>query len=61
MQCETTEACGPSTDELKTNVANFMQRAEEIAEHPLAGAESTIKVTIGQDPESGALVRLASK
>lgn len=51
-----TEACGPSSDELKTNVANFMERADEIAHHPLAGTNSTIKVTIGPDSVTGALV-----
>ena len=34
-------ACGPSTPELKTNIANFMERAERIVAHPLGAAEST--------------------
>jgi hypothetical protein len=30
MEHEVTEACGPSRDELKTNVANFMERADDL-------------------------------
>ena len=36
-----------------------MERADDITGHPLAGAESTIKVTISQDPDTGALVPLS--
>lgn len=42
-----------SSDDLKTAVANFMTRADKIVAHPLAGTQSTIKVQVAEDPESG--------
>lgn len=45
--------CGPSTPELKANIANFLERAEEIARHPLAGQHSTFEVTFKRHPTNG--------
>ncbi|MDO3397508.1 hypothetical protein QWJ41_17410 [Nocardioides sp. SOB44] len=42
-----------SSDDLKTAVATFMDRADKIVAHPLAGTHSTIKIVVTQDPESG--------
>ncbi|HET6167791.1 MAG TPA: hypothetical protein VFE07_13255 [Marmoricola sp.] len=48
--------CGPSSDDLKANVANFMDRADTVVSHPLAEKQSTISITVTQDPETGLLV-----
>ena len=46
-------ACGPSSRELKANVANFLERAEQIESHPLAGRDSTFKVQFTLHPTNG--------
>lgn len=42
-----------SSDDLKTAVTTFMERADKIVAHPLAGTQSTIKIVVAKDPESG--------
>lgn len=46
------QRCGPSSSKLKTDVANFMERADEIAEHPLATHPPSFQVVMARDPES---------
>ncbi|NHC21862.1 hypothetical protein G6553_01565 [Nocardioides sp. IC4_145] len=45
-------ACGPSSSKLKTDIANFMERADELAEHQLAAARPSFTVIMSRDPES---------
>ncbi len=47
----------PSSDKLKTNVANFMRRADTIVEHPLAGTNSTITIQVTFDPDTKAITK----
>lgn len=47
-----TSACGPSSSKLKTDIANFMERADELAEHPLAAHQPAFTVIMMRDPES---------
>lgn len=42
-----------SSDDLKTSVATFMDRADEIVAHPLADTQSTFKILFTKDPEDG--------
>ncbi|QNN53577.1 hypothetical protein [Nocardioides mesophilus] len=42
----------PSSDKLKTDVANFMERADEIVEHPLAQGDPQFEVLLRFDPET---------
>lgn len=42
-----------SSDDLKTAVATFMDRADKIVAHPLAGAQSTFQIIVTKDEESG--------
>lgn len=53
MTTRAAPACGPSTTELKTNIANFMERAERIVAHPLGAAESTFRVTMQLNHKTG--------
>ena len=55
MSCDVADgdACGPSSPELKANVANFIERAEQIASDPLAGQDPTFKVEFSLDPRTG--------
>jgi hypothetical protein len=46
-------ACGPSSPELKANVSNFLERAEQIANNPLAGQDARFKVLMRLDAETG--------
>ncbi|MEI3867306.1 hypothetical protein V6S02_09470 [Microbacterium sp. CCNWLW134] len=45
--------CGPSSVELKANVANFMERAERIAGNPLAGQDAQFTVRMRKDIQTG--------
>lgn len=45
--------CGPSSPELRTSVANFMDRADEIRAHPLGGKHSSFKVTMAKNLNTG--------
>ena len=47
----------PSSDKLKTNVANFMRRADTIVEHPLAGTNPTITMQVTFDPGTKAITQ----
>lgn len=49
---ETKLICGPSSPKLKTDVANFMERADELAEHPLATHPPSFQVVMTRDPET---------
>ena len=46
-------ACGPSSPELKANVSNFLERAEQIANNPLAGQDARFKVQMRLDAKTG--------
>lgn len=46
-------ACGPSSPELKANVTNFLDRAGQIANNPLAGQEARFKVQMSLDTRTG--------
>jgi hypothetical protein len=46
-----------SSPELTIRVANFMSRAEEILDHPLAGTVSTVRLTLKVDTKTGQVVR----
>ena len=52
MNEQTPKQYVPSSSQLKTDVANFMERAEEIAEHPLATHPPSFQVVMARDPES---------
>ena len=54
MPC-TPDTCGSSTPELKATVANFLERAEKIASHHLAGQVPTFSVNFIVDPSTGEL------
>lgn len=45
--------CGPSTPELKANVANFLERADLIAKNPLAGKSPQFTVQMQVDLRTG--------
>lgn len=45
--------CGPSSPELKANVANFLERAHQIASNPLAGKDAQFKVQFRRDNRTG--------
>lgn len=47
----------PSSDKLKTNVANFMRRADKIVDHPLAGKNPTFTIQVTFDPETNAITK----
>lgn len=47
----------PSSDKLKTNVANFMRRADKVIEHPLASTNPTITIQVRFDPETKAITK----
>lgn len=44
--------CGPSSSKLKTDIANFMERADELAGHPLAARQPSFTVIMTRDPKS---------
>lgn len=46
-------SCGPSSPELKANVANFLARAEQIAANPLAGKDAKFSVQMQIDLRTG--------
>lgn len=46
-------ACGPSSPELRANVTNFLDRAEQIAKSPLAGQDAQFKVQMSRDTRTG--------
>lgn len=46
-------ACGPSSPELRANVANFLDRAEQIARNPLAGKDAQFTVQMRLDLKTG--------
>lgn len=45
--------CGPSSPELLANVANFLERADLIARHPLAGQDAQFSVQMRLDLRTG--------
>ncbi|QNN53578.1 hypothetical protein [Nocardioides mesophilus] len=45
--------CGPTSAELRTSIASFMQRADEVRAHPLGGKNSTFKVTMSRNVVTG--------
>lgn len=45
--------CGPSTPGLKTDVANFMERANKVIAHPLGAAESSFRLAMRLDHRTG--------
>lgn len=45
--------CGPSSPELKANVSNFLERAEQISNNPLAGQDARFKVQMRLDTKTG--------
>ena len=47
--------CGPSSEKLVTDVANFMERADEIVEHPLAQQAPNFDVLLHFDPATAAV------
>ena len=46
-------ACGPSSPQLRANVANFLERAEQIASNPLAGQDAQFKVQMRLNTRTG--------
>lgn len=52
MSSEGTLACGPSSQKLKTDIANLMERADELAEHQLATRQPSFNVVMTRDAES---------
>lgn len=48
----------PSNEKLKTDVANFMARADEIVQHPLSTADPTFKLLFSFDPETTLLTSI---
>lgn len=44
--------CGPSSEKLKTDIANLMERAGELVEHHLATRQPSFNVVMARDPES---------
>ena len=51
--------CGPSSEKLVTDVANFMERADEIVEHPLAQQAPNFDVLLHFDPATAAVSHLS--
>lgn len=47
--------CGPSSPNLVANVANFLERAERLALHPLAGKDAQFSVRMRLDLKTGEL------
>lgn len=45
-------ACGAISGKLKTDIANFLERADELAEHPLATHQPSFNVVITRDLKS---------
>ena len=45
--------CRPSSPELKTDVANFMERAEKVIAHPLGAAASSFRLSMCLDRQTG--------
>lgn len=48
----------PSSDDLKTNVANFMTRADKVLAHPVAERPPSFQVLLNFDPETTILTSI---
>lgn len=51
-------ARGQSRSKLKTDIANFMERADELVEHPLADRRPSFTVIMARDPDSTLLTAM---
>lgn len=47
------EQCGPSSADLKTAITSFLQRANDVDQHPLGHSQSTINVRMRLDLKTG--------
>lgn len=51
--------CGPSSEKLMTDVANFMERADEVVEHPLAQHDPNFDVLLHFDPATAVVSHMS--